>query len=155
MKRTGIPEIDAINARHDADQGIIHVDDSPYAATMTDAERDQARMVADGTQALSGEMLVSQGEDKGWRFIGGVKFNEPLFIRDADSGMPLVKVTVEVMPGMPAEFHTRVLPALIKRDREGGLLRLTIRFDDSMAYSNQPDAAMMERLVQLGIAKRK
>jgi hypothetical protein len=149
MKKTGIPEIDAINARHDADQGIIHADDSPYAATMTDAERDQARMIADGTQALTGEKRLTEGEDKDWFIIGGVNFNQPLFVRDG-RGIPIVKVTVEPTPNLPAEYLQRVLPVLIKRDMEGGLLRLSIRFDDdSMAYSNQPTGEQMAWLMRV------
>ena len=160
MKKTGQPEIGQINARWEGDEDIVRVNEPPYAATMTGAERDQWEMVNAATRALSGETPVTEGEDKGWRFIGGVKSNQPLFIKDADSGMPLVKVTVEVMRGMPAEFHTRVLPALIKRDKDGGLLRLTIRFDDdSLGYSNQPTekqmAGLMGWLAKIGGMKPK
>ena len=148
-KKTGIPEIDAINDRHD---GIIRVEDestAPYAATMTDVERDRQQMVDGAIRALSGEMPVSQGEDKGWLLLGGVHFNQPLLVKDG-AGVPLVKITVELMPNLPAEFHTRVLPALIKRDKDGGLLRLTIRFDDdSIAYSNQPTKEQMGWLMGL------
>jgi hypothetical protein len=128
----------------DASAGIVRVDE-----TESDQARDRASMVADATQALSGETLINQGEDKGWRFIGGVNFNQPLYVRGGN-GAPLVKVTIEPTPNLPAEYLQRVLPVLIKRDMEGGLLRLTIRFDDdSMAYSNQPTKKQMGWLMGL------
>jgi hypothetical protein len=154
MKR--LPEDDQI----DAGNGIICVDGEPKLrgprlpeydqiarasgfsdpddSMMTDKERQQHAFVDAVSRALSGETPVTEGEDKGWLFIGGVNFSQPLYVKDG-SGMPLFRVTVEAMPNLPAEYLSRVLPALLKRSPDGSVLRLTLRFDDdSLAYSNQP-----------------
>lgn len=73
---------------------------------MTDVERDRQQMVGAATRVLSGETPVSQGEDKGWLLLGGVHFNQRLLVKDGAS-VPLVKITVEPMPNLPAEYLQR------------------------------------------------
>jgi hypothetical protein len=149
MKRT--PEGDQI----DAGNGIIRVGDE----LLTERDRKRQNMVESATQALSGETPITQGEDAGWLFIGGVNFNQPLYVKDGD-GVPLFKVMVEPMPNLPADYLTRVLPALLKRSpKDGSVLRLTLRFDDdSLAYSNQPTeeqmAWLMQQMERMGALKK-
>jgi hypothetical protein len=135
VKRTGVSEINQIL---DRENGIIRVNKT---------QTEQERLVEAGLRAASGETPVAEGEDKGWLFIGGVNFGQPLYVKD-ENGVPFLKVTVEAMPGLPSEYLSRVLPALLKRDQNGGVLRLTLRFDDdSMNYSNQPSEEQMSWLM--------
>ncbi len=119
-------------------------------------------------EALSGEHPITEGEDGGWTMIGGIKLGSTITIK-SEMGVPLFELSIKALPGahgrpVAQEFNPHGnYPVLLKRDEEGAVERISIKFTEELPYasltnqnmSKMQSVQIAQAMAALGLMKKK